>query len=50
MNKLLFVVFIIFAIAAPLAAQKPAPKVADPTNASPANQVSDWRCEDKSLP
>ena len=51
MNKLLFVLFIIFAITAPLAAQTVEKTVnASPANQSPANQVNDCGCEDKPLP
>ena len=51
MNKLLFVLLIIFAIAAPLAAQNAEKTVnASPANQSPAGQVIDCGCEDKPLP
>ena len=43
MNKLLFVLLIIFAIAAPLAAQQV-------EKTAPANQATDCGCEDKPLP
>lgn len=46
MKKILFVLLIVCAMSAPLAAQK----VEETTKASPANQVADCGCEDKPLP
>lgn len=46
MTKLLFVLLIVFAMSAPLAAQK----VEETTKAATANQVADCGCEDKPLP
>lgn len=46
MKRLLFLLLIVFAMSAPLAAQK----VEDTTKASTGNQVADCGCEDKPLP